>query len=487
MKKKIRYFVLIFFILIILCAVLAVKDTRKKKIVSSQKNITVVQKAEHVDVDNPRIFEMDDILYSENGDIYMDFQSPEYNYYSTNFDGTAMAVTSEKKLYYVDGKLEPVYLSESKTRAIISKKANFVLYNDMDELQCGCVYDGSAGRKIPIHSRNIPLYDSAISSNGRYVAFFDNEQGAVIKDVQDTDSYTIVSKKKLKAVHISPDGERGFFELYDDQTHFVFSYHDGELIEVTRGGYFDYIVNDECTECFVYDNDATYYYDIHMETGKKILDEDLFTVHCANDPIGIDGKYSSIKIADVETFRGCILDTIQAAYYFYSPYKNPLELGDFGTYDHLGFENGVAQRLYRDVEEYLCIDTMEDGCVTSSRLEDIDTKVRTFDVADNLSKIYYVDRDCNIWLYENGESKLLYDRSGYCTYIHYDRFSGRLFFIDNDSLYSVGEDPEDCRLEYSEADYISSYYYDYEDFLVFSYNMQKRYARIFGNTMLISN
>ena len=130
---------------------------------------------------------------------------------------------------------------------------------------------------------------------------------------------------------------------------------------------------------------------------------------------------------------------------------------------------------------------MEDGCVTSSRLEDIDTKVRTFDVADNLSKIYYVDRDCNIWLYENGESKLLYDRSGYCTYIHYDRFSGRLFFIDNDSLYSVGEDPEDCRLEYSEADYISSYYYDYEDFLVFSYNMQKRYARIFGNTMLISN
>ncbi len=80
MKKRIRYFVLIFFILIILCAVLAVKDTRKKKIVSSQKNITVVQKAEHVDVDNPRIFEMDDILYSENGDIYDGFQNSGYKY-----------------------------------------------------------------------------------------------------------------------------------------------------------------------------------------------------------------------------------------------------------------------------------------------------------------------------------------------------------------------------------------------------------------------
>ncbi len=487
MKKKIRYFVLIFFILIILCAVLAVKDTRKKKIVSSQKNITVVQKAEHVDVDNPRIFEMDDILYSENGDIYDGFQNSGYNYYSSKFDGTAMVVTSEDKLYYVDGYLDPCYLSESRTRAIISKKADFILYNDRDELQCGCVYDASTGRKIPIYSQYIPLSDSAISSNGRYVVFYDKEHGTIIKDVQNPDSYTIVSKRDLDAIAVSPDGERAFFEIYDDQTHFAFSFHDGELFEVARGGYFDYIVNDECTECFVYDNDTTYYYDIHMETGKKILDEDLFTVHCANDPVGIDGKYSVIKIADVESFRGCILDTIQSAYYFYSPYKSPVELDEYRTYDYLGFEDGVVYRLYNNVEDYLCMDIMNDGCVTSSRIEGIDTTVRSYEAADNLSKIYYIDRDDNIWLYENGDNKLLYNSPNLRSYIQYDRFSERLFFVDNNNLCSIGDNPGDYRIELNEVDFISQSYYEYEDFVICSYQMQKRYARVFGNYMLLSS
>ena len=188
--------------------------------------MTVIKKAEHTDVDKPRIFEMDDILYSENGDIYEGFKdAPGYSHYCSKFDGTGMAVTADNKVYYVDGKLEPRYLSESSTSAVISKKADFVLYND--EVHEGCVYDAANDQKITICEDYFTVYDSAISSNGRYVAFYERESGTIIRDVQNPESFTTVSKKDLDAIAVSPDGKRAFFKNYDDETYFAYSYHDG--------------------------------------------------------------------------------------------------------------------------------------------------------------------------------------------------------------------------------------------------------------------
>ena len=483
-NTKYIFLTLILILLFFICGLAANNVLKVKKY--TKKEITVIKKAEHTDVDNPRIFEMDDILYSENGDIYEGFKdAPGYPHYCYKYDRTGMAVTADNKVYYIDGKLEPRYLSESSTSAVISKKADFVLYND--EAHEGCVYDAANDQKITICKDYFTVYDSAISSNGRYVAFYEKESGTIIRDVQNPESFTTVSKKDLDAIAVSPDGKRAFFKNYDDETYFAYSYHDGELFEIARGNHFDFFVNDECTEAFVSDIYSTYFYSTDMETGVKILDDDLFEVSCQKGPYGIVGKHSSNMIADVESFKGCILETISKDYYFDSPYKSLILLDQYSSNELLGFDNGTVYRLYRDSDSDLCIETMENGHLKSNKIEGIDPFVRSYTACDNLSKIYYVDRDGNLWLYENGEHKLLHSSPDLHSNIQYDSFSQRLFFIEKESLYSIGDDPEDCRLEFENADYISHNYYDYEDFVVFSYKMGNRYVRVFGNYMLFDS
>ncbi|WP_029233329.1 hypothetical protein [Butyrivibrio sp. VCB2006] len=483
-KKVLKIILLVILVLNISAVIFAVINIKKTSIMRNHKGITLIKEADYTPVDNPRIFIGDKIIYSETGALYEGLKGDSYMYVSLNYDSTMAAITMDEKLYFIDGYLDPVLLcSDSSSRGIISKRAPYVLYNDMDDTKCLCVYDAKNHEKIQLATGYARVYDSAISSNGKYVTYYDRENGMLIKNIDNPEEYTRISGKRFDALAISSDGKRAFYSLYDDSTYFVFYYNDGNLNEISRGKHSDFVINDDCTEIIIEDMYATRFYGSTMDYSVEIMDSSFFGFLFCKEAVGVDSKHSGVRMVDYPTLKGCVLDTVKGDFYFYDPDIPANDLGNHRYYDPIYFDDGKVYYLYMDSDNYL-VRIVNDGreCY-EERIPEIETTIRTYTANIDLSEIYYIDRKDRLWIDENGETRMLYENAGLDYYIFYDKYSGRVFFIDDDCLCSISKNGDDYRVEFDGANYISTNYYDYEDFVVFSSDVDHRYMRIFGNYM----
>ena len=463
---------------IVVFSAFSIIDDSKGMRMDYSKDEKIVRYADINDIENPRIFMGDHILFSETGAVLEDFfEKNAYFEYNDNYDHTMAAVENDDKLYYVDGQLKP--------RPIGYEIYNFIMCKDGGYILCEgstdglFVYDVDNDSRIQIAD---DYYKSSISSNGKYVVFSDNyleKQGTWIVSLDDSEK-TKISDKALKPIYISRDGKRAFFEYYDDSLKLIFYYNDGKCECIgSADNIWKITVNDDCTDMFLAGESGLYYYNSEMESLKKLLDDNARTYYLGKEIIGVTGSLSEINVCDAPTFRKCFI-TGNHSFYFEDENTRLLKLDGFVYKEPYKIDEDCGWLYEKNNGIFQAVRVTSEG-TDYMDIPGVDFKVESLAGDENCDTLWLVSSDNELYEYHDGKLNFISTAENGYYNLKYDKYEEKLFFLDDDCLCSVKKGEKQVVREYDGCRYGVVIKYIYDDFIAISDEKKRDVVRIFGN------
>ncbi|WP_029233330.1 hypothetical protein [Butyrivibrio sp. VCB2006] len=464
---------------------------KHKKTTSEESNInssiTIVEAATIKDISEPKLFVSDKTVFCENGAVYEDFNACTNVYVSYSYDRTKAAVTADDMLYYIDGNLRPVRVTRKcKSYGMMGKNGRYILY--YDEVEHGLYrFDTYSQKKTNVTYSYSWIEEVAFSFNSRYVSSYDFAvKNLVISDTDDNNRHKIVSGQELEGVAVSVEGDQAFYRYSDGNYKTLYSYHDGELSNVYYGKNYRYVFTKDCSEIFIYGVDGLWYYNTSMEKAVKILDENVEKLHFAKEISGTHAPIADRQYIDSDTLNCCFIEAENYCYYYTDANRKLITVGDKNYVDYYSFDGDSFNYLLQNYN-HIYKGRIYNGHLEEDLYVEIEYPIRSYAANDDLSIIWFVDRDYGLHRYKDNYIEDLgrISESDYTLkYVSSDR---KLYYFDDDILFSVDEDTDEIKKEYDNCVRTSTTNLKYNDFIRFTTKSGDSLVEIYGNIVKLND
>ena len=416
--------------------------------------------------DGPQLMLVESTIINSDGKVCKDLSKKKdkvrSGFQSDRFGSSAIVLDNEV-LYIVKSDCSAEKVATGVKRAGIAADGNFVYYVHKDKKNKDTlyVYDINKGKEITIDS-GIDYYSVCISPNGKTLAYVKSDKNTYKNNLYVADAKGR-KKKVLKDVRIDLYGvgnNASTIYYVDNKKDDTFYCLQGKKkVELGTGSPSYIFVNETSTEMLFYLEDgSTYYFAPGMKEATEICDGKIYDVYGNVRTTRFSSLYSYGTLVMTDSLKHCVFETQDDEYLVIS--------GDATTTHDLGdvsFVFGAA-----DGDTYTVLALREQEIVEfkfkgSDMDEDVvydDEYVVGLACSNDLSKIYFVDSDYNLYDFSGyNDSEIEYhddDDYDYISAFAYSDSDQKLYCVCYRALVAI-----DASGNYDEVVEDAYYVYDY--------------------------
>lgn len=422
------------------------------------------------------------VLYNSNGEANNKFEGNEDLDFEPTFDNEMAMICDDKKVYYVDGNLKPRLIAKKADEALISKNSGAILYGNSKKKTLD-YYDPETGHIYHISDDCLRVSLSAISSNGQYVVFYDDNRDRMMLYEKGGRLSSILGGYH-HCMAISDDGQRAFFRNYEENGDVIIYYNNGDSRIIEKNLDLDCIISNDCRELLISNtNEIRYFKDGYDEvkeiySGEYIEDISFFEKTLEKGYCFYFESY--VNQPSLEQF---VLQTSDHYYYFYNAEEKQIDL-------QLNVSDPNQFYIYDGGLRVLSVVSrkMVETCVNESELtrKEYDTQfeVKEVECNEDMSIIYAGSYDNELFRLNDNKFEFVTQYKGDYYGIEYDKYTDKFYYAYNYALYSITNDAGTIKQENSDCSGLTSasYKYSYDhDYFAYSDNSSIIHIIIYGN------
>ena len=344
-----------------------------------------------------------------------------------------------KTLYYIDSTLEPKRVAEDVVSYAISYTGEYIAYiADAESEVSGTLYLYclKTEKTEEIDSGVYPEY-LCLSPTGQTVAY--------IRDFEDVDDFCLyLGGVKIRNREVNDDNcmpvavtDNGKTLYYINDNYKLYVYDGKESEKLASGVGTSFFFNRDLSELLFSEAGETYYYNRKLEEPVKVSGSAIQNIIIPEDITYFSSMDGCSNILGTDTLKGSVLQTDKGIYWFNRE----------GT-DAVKISGNTAENLYRiseDGKSAICV--MNNGLYEIEKLNDnmeakllYDKETIEYVLANaDLSRIYLViDGELHYLKGKNKTEELTDDFEAQALAAAYHEEAKKLFFIEDNALYSVG-------------------------------------------------
>ncbi len=411
---------------------------------------------------------MDGTMYEyEEGDRYWEY----YSSIRCNADHTVWSFIEDenRELFVITSKdMKPVSVAEDVVAYEISYTGDYLAYLVVDDMEASdpevtlYLYNVARDNSIKIDDDAHPHY-LVMSPTGNMVAYVSDYEG-------DTDNTLYIAGVKKEKEKIDKDGclpiaisdnGKSFFYLdnSDSDSRKLYLYNGKESIKVDKNVDRTYYFNKNVTEVLYAKGDKTYFYNAKMEEPSKVAGDYLRAFYGGKEYDSYLGGYrisDYSAITSLDKLTGNIFFTDEDYYWLNNKGDDSVKICSRGREVCIAEDGQSILVVNRGgIYKFSNFSPEMDPQVIYEGDEEIEYIV----ASDDLSQIYAVNYDDELFYIKSKTKaeKISNDFAYDDEYIAYNELDKKIYYVEDDDLFSAGKNSKSKERILEDCDEIMSY------------------------------
>lgn len=367
----------------------------------------------------------------------------------------------DSTLYYIDNKLKPVKVADEVLSVQMSMTGDYIAYTAGDDGRADCtlyLYDAKKKKSSKI-SASVHASYVCISPNGKSVAYVKNYENEADNDlflsVGGKDGNKIGSGGCVP-VAVSDDGKKLFFLKYDEDDYaYDLQYYNGKesakiASDISTSTMY---TNNSISELMYYKDGKTYYFNTKKKEPQKASGSYLYKLS-ANTVVSMSNPASVTY--DLDSLTNAFYRTDDYALVWLS--RDGSETAKVTSkYDDYEVSGDGRTLVYLNKGSLYKAEKFSANAEPKQIYEDNGLDAESLVVSNDLSRIYLITEDKELYYYRDKKHvvKISNDLESRW-YVVYNETDQKVYFIDNDDLYSATTNNKKKKVE-SDVEGVASY------------------------------